>query len=434
MSAILNAIKKYIPRSILSLRHFLYAWWGAIKYRHPSNELLVIGVTGTSGKSSVCYFLRHVLEQCGYTVGSLSTLEFYIAGEQKLNDRKMTMLGKMEIQRYLRTMVQKGCNVAIIETTSEGYLQHRHRFIAYDMMVLTNLYPEHLRAHGGFENYKKAKRGIFEYVALNRRPRKPVNIPITSIINADSEHASLFTDLPFDRTMTYAMNVDANITSSDEKGTQQGISFSVHNHAFTPAIHGIHSVSNLLSVISVCRALDITWAKIEHAINGLTSAPGRIEQIEESHQHGFRVIVDYAFEPVALQKLYEVVSTLAPKRIIHVTGNTGGGRDKPQKKAAVIAESADVVVVTNEDPYDDDPQNIIDEMSSFVLQSDHISSDDVHRILDRREGISLGISLAQKGDVVLITGKGSEQKMCLSNGRMVDWDDRDVVRDILNTL
>ena len=157
--------KKLIPRRLVRLYHFFYAWYGAFKYNHPSEELLVIGITGTSGKSSTAYFLRQILEKAGFKVGVLSTIEFCVAGDCKLNDKKMTMLGRTEIQSYIRKMVDKKCDIAIIETTSEGYLQHRHRFINYDMIVLTNLYPEHIDSHGSFENYKAAKLGIFRYVA-----------------------------------------------------------------------------------------------------------------------------------------------------------------------------------------------------------------------------------------------------------------------------
>src|SRR3989339_1713102 len=120
-----TSLKKFIPRPVRNFRHFFYAWYGAVKYHYPSEEMLVIGVTGTTGKSSIIYFLRQVLEDAGFKVGSLSTVDFYVAGETKMNDQKMTMLGKMQIQMYLREMADKGCQIAIVETTSEGYLQLR---------------------------------------------------------------------------------------------------------------------------------------------------------------------------------------------------------------------------------------------------------------------------------------------------------------------
>ena len=137
-------IKKIFPKSILNLRHLFFAWYGAWKYNQPSEDLIVIGITGTSGKSSTVYFMRKCLEALGYTVGSLSTIDFYIDGQDQLNNQKMTMLGKMQTQKYLRKMVKAGCDIAIVETTSEGAVQYRDRYICYDFMILTNLYTEHI--------------------------------------------------------------------------------------------------------------------------------------------------------------------------------------------------------------------------------------------------------------------------------------------------
>ena len=164
-----QSIKKIIPKGLLNLRHLWYAWYGSRKYGRPSEKLLVIGVTGTSGKSTTVFMLRQLLESAGFKVGSLSTIDFHIAGENKLNDQKMTMLGKMQIQKYLREMVDKDCEIAILETTSEGAVQYRNRCINYDIMILTNLYPEHIESHGSFENYKKAKLGIFRRASTGRR-------------------------------------------------------------------------------------------------------------------------------------------------------------------------------------------------------------------------------------------------------------------------
>jgi UDP-N-acetylmuramoyl-L-alanyl-D-glutamate--2,6-diaminopimelate ligase len=133
--------KKFIPKSVINFGHLFFAWWGSVKYRHPSDEMLVIGITGTSGKSSCVHFLRQILTFAGYKVGSLSTVDFYIAGETTLNDKKMTMLGRTAIQRYLRAMANAGCQIAIVEATSEGAVQHRHRFINFDTIMLTNFYP-----------------------------------------------------------------------------------------------------------------------------------------------------------------------------------------------------------------------------------------------------------------------------------------------------
>lgn len=409
---------KLIPRHLRNLRHFLYAWWGAVKYGHPSEELLVIGITGTSGKSSTIHFLRQVLEAAGLKVGSLSTVDFYVAGEEKLNDQKMTMLGKMQIQKYLREMVEKHCDVAIIEMTSEGAVQYRHKFINVDVIALTNLYPEHIESHGSFEKYKQAKLGIFWYVAGSKRKKlkdqkikrsedQTGEIIKVGIVNGESEYADEFLQFPFDEKIKFQPN-----------------EFPKRNYAL---------------VVAIARSLKIPEDVIQNTLASVKGVPGRIEYIPEAEARGFKVIVDYAFEPVAMGALYEEVARLNPKRVIHVFGSTGGGRDKARRFTVgeLVGNKADVCIVTDEDPYDDDPMEIINDVAAAVektlrqAQSKAQEGEKLFKIVDRREAIKKAINMAREGDVVLITGKGSEQKMCVAEGKMIDWDDRRVVREIL---
>ena len=408
-----------------NMLHLFYAWWGAVKYGHPSDELLVIGVTGTSGKSTTVYFLCQLLEAAGYTVGALSTIEFYVAGKSKLNDRKMTMLGKMEIQRYLREMLDAGCDVAIIETTSEGAVQHRHRFINYDTIVLTNLYPEHIESHGSFEKYKAAKLGIFEFVAKSRRKiLDGKKIKKTAIVNKEVKERGEFLRYPFDE--RHQFGAKSNVEAKDIVADNAGLRFRIYEREFHASLYGRHNVTNILAVVAVARSLGISWDAIQEAVSRFRGAPGRIEFIKEAEQHGFQVIVDYAFEPVALGALYDVVALIQPKRVIHVCGSTGGGRDKARRKliGKIAGEKADIVMVTNEDPYDEDPMAIIHDVSAGAQEAGKKLGENLFEILDRKEAIAKAISLAEAGDLVLVTGKGSEQGIMIAGGKMVEWDDR----------
>ena len=423
-------IKKIIPKKLLNLRHLFWAWYGAAKYDYPSEELLVIGVTGTSGKSSVIHFLRQILEASGHKVGSLSTVDFYIAGETKLNDKKMTMLGKMQIQKYLREMVKAGCDVALVETTSEGFLQYRHRFINYDTMILTGLHPEHLESHGGFENYKKAKLGIFEYVSKCKRKNiKNKKIEKVAIVNSNCEYANEFLQYNFDKKILFGLE------KSDYSIDENGLHFKTGGVNLNAPLYGEYNIFNLLAVISVMRNLDVSWSVIQKAVENLKPAPGRNEFVKEAEEKGFRVLIDFAFEPVALQELYKVVKLLKPNKIIHVCGSTGGGRDKSRRGpiGKIVGENADFMIVTNEDPYDEDPIEIIKQVSSGAKEVGKILDKNLFEILDRREGIQKALEIANRGDLVLITGKGSEQAMCVKGG-MIPWDDRQVVKEILQEL
>ncbi|MDD2656005.1 MAG: UDP-N-acetylmuramyl-tripeptide synthetase, partial [Patescibacteria group bacterium] len=422
-------IKKLIPKKLLNLRHLFFAWLGAVKYSHPSEELMVIGITGTSGKSTTAYLLRQILEAAGFKVGSLSTIDFYVAGEEKLNDQKMTMLGKMQIQKYLREMVNKKCDVAIVETTSEGRVQYRHKFINYDMMLLTNLYPEHIDSHGSFEAYKKAKLDVFEYVANHKS--KIINqksIGKTTIVNGNSEYKDEFLEFNFEKKIIFGTNISKQEVKND------GLYFNVDDKNFHAPLYGEHNISNIVAALAIAREFNIDWDVLQKAVSQLKSIPGRVEFIAEAEEKGFQAIVDYAFEPVAMEKLYQVVDLLKPiGRIIHVFGSTGGGRDKERrfKLGEMIGKRADICIVTDEDPYEDDPQEIINDVAGAVIKQDKELNKNVFKILDRKEAIGQAIEMARAGDLILITGKGSEQGMCVAGGKMIAWDDRNFAREFI---
>lgn len=444
-------IKKLIPKKLKNSLHFFYAWYGAFKYKHPSEEMTVIGITGTTGKSSISFILRQVLEAAGHTVGSLSTIDFYIAGEQKMNDRKMTMLGKMDNQKYLREMVDKKCDIAIVETTSEGRLQHRHRFINYDMMVLTNLYPEHIESHGSFENYKQAKLDIFDYVSKCKIKRlKDLKINKSAIVNLDCEYYKEFLDFNFEKKHLFStepseksilQSYNLLISSKNIKTTSSGLSFELDNHKLQAPLFGKHNVENLTCVYTIAKSLGIADEIIKKAFENLKPIPGRIEFIKETlsassgqAEKGFQVIVDYAFEPKAIKALYGVVELLKPKRVIHVFGSTGGGRDIERRFSVgeFVGKNSDVCIVTDEDPYDDNPEEIINDVASAVEKTGKVLDKDLFKILDRGDAIKKAVEIAKKGDLILVTGKGSEQAMCVSGGKIIPWDDREEVRRYLD--
>lgn len=428
-------IKNITPKAVLNLRHFFYAWLGAVVFNHPSEELFVIGVTGTSGKSTIVYLLRQMLENAGLKVGALSTIEFYVNGQSKLNDKKMTMLGKMEIQKYLRQMADAGSEVAIIETTSEGAAQYRHKFINYDAIILTNLYPEHIESHGSFANYKKAKLEIFEHVSKCGKKTLPKKDGIKwpeklCIVNNESEYKNEFLNFNFDSKVIFGQGGE--FTPLNTKVVQDGLHFSLYGKEFEAVMYGEYNVANICAVIALARSLGIDWDTIVSAVNNFHNAPGRVEFIREAEKYGFKAIVDYAFEPVAMQELYKVVKLLNPNRIVHVFGATGGGRDKKRRATMgdFIGKNADICVITNEDPYDDDPMEIINEVAEYVSQTGKVANENMFKILDRGEAIKKAIDFAKKNDVILVTGKGSEQAI-VAKGALIPWDDREEVRKSL---
>jgi len=420
LDRILNFIKKFIPqkplKKILPFYHFLLAKLSALIYFYPSEKMIIIGVTGTSGKSSTCYFIAQMLEAVGLKVGLTSTTIFKIGSQEWLNDKKMTMLGRFQTQKLLRQMVSADCQVAIVETPSQGIEQFRHIDINYDILVFTNLYTEHIEAHGGFENYKKAKGKLFQYLSQTKRK----NIKKTIIVNADDEHAEYF------------LNFEA-----DQKITFNG------QKKYEAILLGKYNNYNINAAAEVAKILNVPEEKIAETVKNLKPLPGRLEFIPNNRN--IKIIVDYAFEPKALEKLYKTIKELPHQKIIHVLGSAGGGRDKTRRPimGEIAAKNADIVIVTNEDPYDEDPQTIIDEVATgAVTQASEqnyfvtptFRSENLYKILDRREAIRKALELAQENDLVLITGKGAEQAICIDNGKKNPWDDRKVVKEELEKI
>lgn len=195
---------------------------------------------------------------------------------------------------------------------------------------------------------------------------------------------------------------------------------------FEASMYGEHNINNIIAAMSVAMVLDIPLGLIHEAVAHFKNVPGRVEFIPEAEAHGFRAIVDYAFEPQAMHALYAVARLLEPKRIIHVFGSTGGGRDKARRFTVgdFVAKQADICIITDEDPYDDDPMSIIEDVTNAVLKAGKKEGETVFKVLDRTKAIRMALGMARKGDLILLTGKGSEQAMCVAKGRKIPWDDR----------
>jgi len=448
MQKILNLLKKIIPKKLYKklqpIYHYLLAKLSALIYFYPSNKMIVVGVTGTTGKSSTCYFIAQILESAGFKVGMSTTTLFKINKTEWLNNKKMTMPGRFFLQRLLRQMLKNKCEVVIIETTSEGIKQFRHLGISYDILVFTNLYPEHIESHGSFEKYRYTKGCLFNYLSSCKKKKlskifhkeikkreieKLEALKKTIIVNLDDKYAEYFLSFWAEKKITYSINnKNADIKLDD-------LNLKIN-------LLGEYNKYNILPSIAIARILNISENKIKFAIENLKPLPGRLEFIENNLN--IKILIDYAFEPKAIEKLYEVIKYMEHNRIIHILGSCGGGRDKSRRPilGRLAAENADIVIITNEDPYDENPQEIIDQVANGVEEifnkkiTDYglLITDYLHKILNRREAIKKALQIAETGDLILITGKGAEQKMCLAKGKLIDWDDREVVREELKNI
>lgn len=460
MDKLLYKIKALIPKKLFKilqpLYHFLMAYFSALLYGNPSEELIVIGVTGTTGKTTSVYLIAKTLAKAGIKTGYTSTAMFNDGKCEWLNDKKMTMIGRMFMQKMLRNMVNNGCKIAIVETTSEGVSQFRHRFIDYDILVFTGLYPEHIDSHGSFENYKKAKGRLFEHlknckkkfknekneVVKNASGLKKIElerVKKTIIINKDDEHKDYFLDFWAEEKILFGKSDnnkagDKDVLFSNVVNSAKGLRFKAFNMDFELELLGKFNAYNASAAIAAAKALGVGNDDIKNAVKSITGVPGRFEKIEAGQD--FTVIVDYAFEPNAVNKLYETVNIIEHNKIIHVLGSTGGGRDisRRPKLGAIAGENADLVIVTNEDPYDDDPEIIIDQVALGAEKAGKKPGENLLKISDRREAIRVALEKAVKNDIVLITGKGSEQAICVKGGEKESWDDRAITRGILQGM
>ncbi|HEX5774730.1 MAG TPA: UDP-N-acetylmuramyl-tripeptide synthetase [Candidatus Paceibacterota bacterium] len=397
-------------RALVAPYHLLWTVIYALYYRFPANKLTVIGVTGTKGKSSVAEMLAAALTAGGHTVAVSSTIHFKIGDEVRPNTYKMTLPGHGFIQRFLANAVDRGADFAIIELTSEGALQYRHLLLFLDALVFTNLEREHIESHGGMEPYFKAKYRIGH--ALVRSPKRPRAV----IANAESLYGRRFLTLPVEAHIPFSL------TDADSLALEDGrVSFEYEDVPFSIPHPGTFSVLNALAAIKTAAFFRVPLTASAGALAELSRIPGRAEKIDEGQP--FLAVVDYAHTPDSLRALYEAY---AGRRKICVLGNTGGGRDvwKRPEMGRIADTYCDEVILTNEDPYDEDPQAIVRTMASGMKREPRI-------IMDRREAIREALALAKEGDAVLVTGKGTDPYIMEAGGAKTPWSDAQVVREEL---
>lgn len=417
-----RVVKSCIPRPLFTWMqpkyHFLLAFFGAVKYKHPSKDITVIAITGTKGKSTSVEILSHILRNAGYKTASLSTIKFQIDETVERNLFKMTMPGRFFVQSFLRRAVDAGCTHAVIEMTSEGAKQFRHKFIELDALIFTNLTPEHIESHGSFENYKQAKLELAKAVAASpKRPR-------TLVANTDDEHGVDFLDFPVETAASYSLS-DLKLYNLQ----RDSVTLIIDNVTIRVPLIGVFNVYNILGAITYARTLGISLEQIRDSLAALPPVAGRVEQFHsprDAEKH-ITVVVDYAHTPDSLKQLYEAF----PDKVrVGVLGNTGGGRDtwKRPEMAAIAEEYCERVFLTNEDPYDEDPVRIVNDMRKGMSEDAPVEI-----IMDRKAAIKTAIETAPDGSVVLVSGKGTDPFIMGPNGSKEVWSDAAVVQELLAT-
>jgi UDP-N-acetylmuramoyl-L-alanyl-D-glutamate--2,6-diaminopimelate ligase len=402
------------PRSVY---HFLWAWTGAHMHRHPSKKLFVIGVTGTKGKTTTLELINAILEAAGKRTALISSLRVKVGDESQKNTLGNSMPGRGYLQKFLRNAARTKCNYALIEVTSQAVVQHRHRFIHWNMGALTNLAPEHIESHGSFENYREAKLDFLKYVVKEGGK---------IFLNRDDKNFDFF---------------------FEALGASEPIAFSKDDEFFHDSLPRIRSAKmrrdntaphflmspfneeNVAVAVAIAKELGIANSIIENAILAFEGVQGRMEFVRAGD---YTAVVDYAHTPESLEAAY-VAATPSPSRdflhprLICVLGAAGGGRDTWKRPAfgTIAADHCDEIILTNEDPYGEDPQDIMNEIEAGIPQPLR-EGQHVYKVLDRVEAINKAVALAEPGDVVIGTGKGSEDWIHAAGGRKIPWNERAV--------
>lgn len=436
IETMLHRLKKLVPKGAVNSFHYFEALAAGFAYRHPSRHMVVIGVVGSKGKTTLANLLWAALSGDGSKVGLIGTANIRIGHEERLNPYHMTMPGRHRMQKVLAEMRQAGCHYAVMEVPSEGQAQWRHVGIYFDMLIFTNVTRELMASHNySLDVLHEHNKRVF--ASLSQKPKTVQGRlqPKILIANSDAEHFTQYFEHIADIKRSYSVAKKSDYRATRIETSARGAEFVINKHSYHIPIPGAINVSNAAGAIAAALELGKSPQVIAHGLNELGVIPGRMERIEAGQK--FHVIVDYAHEETGMQALMDSAQDMVQKgnKIITLLGAEGGGRDELKRPimGEIAMRGSDYVVLSNVDPYRDDPEKIIDDIAAGVEEAGGKLDKAYWRITDRRAGIAKALSLATSGDLVLITGKGAEQSMVIG-GKKIAWDDRRVVREELKKL
>lgn len=385
--------------------HLLESFAGHLLYRFPSKKLVVIGVTGTSGKTTTAHMIYEVLKAAGYKVSLLSTIKAVVGGQGYDTGFHVTTPGRHRLAEYLKKAVDNGDKYFVLEVSSHALDQNRAGFVDFDIGVLTTLAHEHLDYHKTFLNYTKSK-----FILLHKAKR--VVIPTEAVP----------VEIQFD--IGYEQVIKKAITFGISYGdvTQKGWKFSLQ-------LPGEFNTKNALAAAAVGKLVGIDEKIIKSTLEKFDSIPGRWEEIQNTK--GFQIVIDFAHKPDALEEVLKTARSQIKKngRVIVMFGCAGARDVQKRPMMGKIADKlADIIVLTDEDPRFEDPMKIIREIGSGIKNNESREQEKtLFEIPNRQEAIEFVIKkLARGGDVVLLLGKGHEQSMNY-RGKEMSWDEKKVV-------
>lgn len=434
----LQHLKKAIPEThpLRLWFHRAKAFVAAARYGFPARRLFVVGVTGTDGKTTTVGMIAHVLQKSGRETAALSTAFFQTGADLRWNATQKTSPGPFTIQKFLRDAAKAGCTHAVVEYSSHGLLQGRTWFTWPRVAAMTNLSEEHLDYHGSMEAYLAAKKILFRMLkgrgtkVLNGDDRSykdlvDVRSFRTVVTSASPKHGAIVvgtaTLLWLEREdPSSALRTNSSTVVHVESGHKE-----TECHPLSLQIPGTFNRMNALTAVGCAIGCGVDVGDALAILATFPGIPGRMERIDEGQS--FKVYVDFTVTPQSYEKTLSALKAECTGRLLVLAGSCGDRmKEKRPVVGRLVSEYADVAVITNEDPYTEDPRAIIDEVWAGM---DH-SKTQGHRIFDRTEAIAFLLKEAKPGDTVVFCGKGSDTTMWLKEGK-VPWNERQIVRELL---
>ncbi|WAH40441.1 UDP-N-acetylmuramoyl-L-alanyl-D-glutamate--2,6-diaminopimelate ligase [Alicyclobacillus fastidiosus] len=392
-----------------------------ILYRHPSQALRMVGVTGTNGKTTVTHIIRHILEFARRSTGLLGTVGGVIGGRSF--PVANTTPHAVEVHGFLKQMVDAGCTYGVMEVSSHALVERRVAGVDYDVAVFTNLSQDHLDFHGTMDAYAQAKSLLFARLGNTygekRRDSK------FAVVNIDDAYAPVMMGASVATTLTYGLAETADVRASDVVLTHLGATMNVTTpfgtFPVTTGLIGRFNVYNVLAAIAVAVVEEIPVATLQAALSSYEGVPGRCERVDEGQPFG--IFVDYAHTPDGLENVLSSVREFAAGRVICVVG-CGGDRDKTKRPlmASAALSLSDAAIFTSDNPRTEDPERILDDMEAGLP-----AGSQYRRIVDRGEAIKVAIQEARENDVVVIAGKGHEDYQIVGRTK-IHFDDKEEAR------
>jgi UDP-N-acetylmuramoyl-L-alanyl-D-glutamate--2,6-diaminopimelate ligase len=412
----------HVPWAIVTDARLALAVIAAAFYRHPTREMQVVGVTGTNGKTTTAHLVASIFDAANLPCGVLGTVAYRVG--DRTREATRTTPEAPDVQRLLREMVDSGSRACAMEVSSHALVLRRVDAMTFAAGVFTNLTRDHLDFHVNMEAYFQAKRRLFEML--------PRDAP--SLLNVDDPRGGALSEI-VGRPVTYAVSRQADIMPGPLSFSLEGLAFDIRTPRGTLHVRsclvGRPNVYNILAAVATAVALDLPFDAIERGVEALEGVAGRF-QIVSGAKDEVTVVVDYAHTDDALRNLLETARPLAPGRLITVFG-CGGDRDRTKRPlmGAVAGKLSDLIVVTSDNPRDEDPKRIIEEIQRGITPDTRRGGDQrLLSIVDRRDAIAQAIELARPGDLVLIAGKGHEKHQIIGD-RTLPFDDVEVAREAL---